>query len=168
MHYFNKSLYLQHMIIQTDILICSVFHAETVRYRAKLYKSKPLIKVTRVYIWCHNRVKLQYTKSMCFTLNETIFYKFFSNMKSSCIPVNRIAGIADMSAASYIVWMQYIKTIDFSTCLILRNSRVGLPCKKFSTAFVCQIFFLWKMLLRPPQPDSRCGWDLKNLFARIF
>ena len=98
------------MIIRTDILIMPVFHTETTRDCAKLYKAEAFIQMARMCVGCHDRIKLKHTKSMQFSLFQTILYQFFTDMQASCIPVDRIAGITDVSAAPNVVWVQDIKS----------------------------------------------------------
>ena len=61
-------------------------------------------------------------------------------------PVDRIAGIADVSASSYIVWMQDIHAVDSVCVHILRNSAICLLCEKCGSCLRCQTFLLWKCL----------------------
>ena len=56
----------------------------------------------------HNCVKLQYTETMHFSLGYAIFYQLFSNMKSAVTVGYGVAGVADVSAAAYIVRMKNI------------------------------------------------------------
>lgn len=61
--------------------------------------------MTRMKIGRHHCIKLQHAKAMCFSLLKAVFYKPFPDMQPSCIPIYRIACIADMSALSHIVGM---------------------------------------------------------------
>ena len=91
------------MIIRADILIMSVLHTEALRDHPKLCKSKSLIKMSCMDITCHNCIKLENSKTVLFSLDQTVGYQFFSDMKFSGISAYRIAGIADMVSSSDII-----------------------------------------------------------------
>ena len=96
------------MIIRTNIFISSVFHAESLRDRPELNESQPFVKMPCMHIRRYNRIKLQDTESMLLPLFQTIKNQFFSDVKSSFLGTNRITRITDMSASSYIIWMQNV------------------------------------------------------------
>ena len=96
------------MIIRTDILILPIFQSESSRNHTQLAKSNSLIKMSCMNIARHNCVKLQYTETMHFSLGYAIFYQLFSNMKSAVTVGYGVAGVADVSAAAYIVRMKNI------------------------------------------------------------
>ena len=132
------------MIIRADILIMSVLHAESSRYGAKLYKAQPFIQMSGMHIACHNRIELQHAVAVGFALHKTVQYQLFTDVQSPAVPAHRIAGIADMTAASHVVGMQDVKTVHFSGFRILCHGAVGLSCKKFFSRFCIQKFFLRK------------------------
>ena len=60
------------MIIRADILIMSVLHTESLRDHAKLHEAKSLIKMSCMNITCHDRIKLQNSKAVLFSLHQTV------------------------------------------------------------------------------------------------
>ena len=67
------------MIIQADVLIGSILHAEPVWHGAGLHKVQPLIQVACVKVVFNHRVKQQNTKPVPLCLRETIENQFFTN-----------------------------------------------------------------------------------------
>lgn len=47
------------MIVQADVLICSVLHAESTRHRPDLYEPEPFIQMPGVDVVFHNGIELQ-------------------------------------------------------------------------------------------------------------
>lgn len=84
-------------------------------------------------ITCHDRIKLQNSKAVLFSLHQAVRHQFFSDMKTPGISAYCIAGVADMSASSYIIGMKNIKAINLSAFLIYSRSCICLLRKKISS-----------------------------------
>ena len=67
------------------------------------------------------------------TLFQTIGNQFFSDMESTGIPADCIAGIADMSTTSNIIGMKNVQAIYFTGIRIGSNCCTGLFCEKCGT-----------------------------------
>ena len=104
---------------------------------------------------------------MLFSLDQTVGYQFFSDMKSSGISAYRIAGIADMSTSSDIIRMKDVKAVNFSALLIHCSRCIGLLRKECLSGFLIQIFFLWKSHAIfhhfIPDPDQ-----IRKIFFLVF
>ena len=98
------------MVIRTDIFVMAVFHSKAIFDCSKLNKSKPLIQMSCVNIRCYNCIELKNSKTVLLSLNKTIAHKFFTDMKSAKIFVNRITCITNMTAAAHVIRVQ---DIDF-------------------------------------------------------
>ena len=104
------------MIIQTDILIGSIFHTKTFRYRSNLHKAQSFVQMTSMNIIFHYSIELQNSKAMLLCLRKTISYQFFTDMLATTICSNSVTCICNMPAAADIVWMQDIESHDFFHC----------------------------------------------------
>ena len=67
-----------------------------------------------VYVRSHHGVELKDLKPDVLCLTQTVGHQFFTNVQSSFIRADRIAGIADVSAPADIVGMEDVKAQDFS------------------------------------------------------
>ena len=65
------------MIIRTDILILSVFHAEAFWDDSQLDKPQTFVKVPGMNIAFNHRIELQNAKADAFALHQRILYKQF-------------------------------------------------------------------------------------------
>ena len=120
------------MIVRTDIFIMPVLHEKAIRDRAQLYKSQPLIQVSRVDIVFHDCIKLKDPEPKPFPLDQAILDQLLPDMSPPAGGTDRIAGIADMAAAAHVIGMQDIKSYHISG-LVLRHPIVGLGGKELLT-----------------------------------
>ena len=93
------------MIIGTDILIAAILHAEALRNNTKLHKAHPFIQMSGMHIACHNRIELQHAVAVGFALYQAVRYQLFTDVQPPAVPAHRVAGVADMTAASHVVGM---------------------------------------------------------------
>ena len=153
------------MIIQTDILIGSIFHTKTFRYRSNLHKAQSFVQMTSMNIIFHYSIELQNSKAMLLCLRKTISYQFFTDMLATTICSNSVTCICNMPAAADIVWMQDIESHDFS--IVICNTTICLCSKKVSTCFIVQKIFLWKSLAIFHNIISDIN-HCRNVFFRIL
>ena len=120
-----------------------------------------------VDIASHNRIKLKYAKTVLFSLYQAVRYQLSSNMKASGIPAYRIAGIADVTASSDVIWMKDVKAVNVFALLIHGCRCISLLRKKSFSGFFIQTFFLWKSHTIfhhfIPDPDQ-----IRKIFFFIF
>ena len=104
----------------------------------------------------YNRIKLHNCKALFLCLPQTVPYKLFTNMQPSAISRDCIACICNMAASANIIRMQNIQPQYFSGLHLLRNTTIGLLCKKSCTCLRIQTVLLWK-----------CNSILNNLFSDV-
>ena len=129
------------MVVWADILVAAVLHAEALWYGAKLHKAKALIKVTGMDIALHHSIELQNTEAVKLRLLKAVKHQLLADMETSALTADRIAGIADMSAAPHVIGVEYIKSqhLSVKSC----NSAVCLGGKELPSAGLVK-----KLLLR--------------------
>lgn len=113
--YFRAGRRLQFMIIRTDVFKMSVLHSKSLWNCAQLDKAQSLIQMAGVNIAFYNSIELKNSIATFFCLKQAVFYKLFTNMFSAGIGSDGIACITDVTAASNIVWMKDVKSINFAT-----------------------------------------------------
>ena len=96
------------MIIRADSFIRPVFHPEAAGYRSQLCKSKPLIKMPCVNVGFYNSVELNDFESNAFCVFHTVFYELFAYMHASERTAYRVACVAYVTAAPFVIGMKYI------------------------------------------------------------
>ena len=134
---------LKHVVIRTDVLIVTVFHAETAGDDAQLGKPQSLIEMSCVDVGRNHGVELQNRETMLFSLYQRIQNQLFSDMEPPQSGAYCIAGVADVAAAPYIVGVQDVKAEKSACVRIFRNSAAALRGKENPTCLVSQ-----KLLLR--------------------
>lgn len=77
----------------------SVFHAEAAGDDAERMKTKALIQVSRMRVAGDDSVELQDAEAVRPALFETVGNQLFSDMQAARCALDRVAGVADMSAA---------------------------------------------------------------------
>lgn len=157
---------LQFMIIQTDILIGSIFHTKTFRYRSNLYKTQSFVQMTSMNIIFHYSIELQNSKAMLLCLHKTISYQFFTDMLATTICSNSVTCICNMPAAADIVWMQDIESHNFS--IVICNTTICLCSKKSQHLFYRSKNLLVEKPRHLPQHYSRYKPLQKCLFPYTF
>ena len=65
-------------------------------------------------------------------LFQAVADEFFTDMKSSAVSADGIAGVADMSASSYIIRMENVQAIDLICVHICGNGCISLFGEKVS------------------------------------
>lgn len=96
---------LQHPVVGDDIRKIAILHAKTARNDAHLRKAQPGIEPQRCRIGADDSIKLQYAETHRFCLGHAMPHKGLAYVFAPHIPADSIAGIADVPAAAYIVWM---------------------------------------------------------------
>lgn len=97
-----------------DVFVGTVFQAETSRDNSKLSESQLFVKSQSGCIGADNGIELKNAESQLFCRRKTVAHKGLSRMLPTDIPPYGVAGIADMSAASYIIGMKDIKSYRLS------------------------------------------------------
>ena len=105
---------LQKMVMGNDVFVGTVFQAEPSRDNSKLSESQLFVKGQSGCIGADNSIELKNTESQLFCHGKTVAHKGLSRMLSTGIPPYGVAGVADMSAAPYIIGMKDIKSHRFS------------------------------------------------------
>ena len=121
------------MIVWADVFIVPVFHAESTGDGAQLFEAETFIEMSCMNVGSNDGVELQDAKSMDSPLFQTVTDKFFADMKPAAVTADGIAGVADMTASSYIIWVKNVQTIDFICVGICSNGCVALFGEKVST-----------------------------------
>ena len=87
----------------------SVFHAEAAGDDAERMKTKALIQVPRMRVAGDDSVELQDAEAVRPALFETVGNQLFSDMQAARCALDRVAGVADMSAAANVIGVQIYK-----------------------------------------------------------
>lgn len=130
--------------IGANILIMPVLHAKAAGNGTELLKTEPFIEMPRMDVGGHDRVELQNTKTVQPCLNEAVFNQFFADMQSPAPAADRIARIADVSAAADVIGMEDVKAEYFAAFGILGDGGIALCGKKFAAVLRRQAFLLRK------------------------
>lgn len=110
----------------------SVFHAKSAGNRAQLLEAEAFVEVPCVYVGGDDGVELYDAEAMDGALFQTVADEFFTNMESAAVSTDGIAGVADMSASSYIIRMENVQAIDFICVGISGNGCISLFGEKVS------------------------------------
>ena len=124
------------MIIRADVFVAPVFHAESARNGVKLFEAETFIEMSCMNVGSNDGVELQDAKSMDSPLLQAVTDKLFADMQSAAVPADGVAGVADMTASSYIIWVKNVQTIDFICVGICSNGCVALFGEKVSTGLL--------------------------------
>ena len=96
------------MIIWADVFVVSVLHAKSSRDGTELFEAKAFVEVSCMGVGSDDGVELQDAKSMDSTLFQAVTDKLFADVKSAAVTADGVAGVADMSASSYIIRVKNI------------------------------------------------------------
>ena len=89
----------------------SILHTKTLGNLSKLCKAQTLVQMQSMAIGCNYSIELKDAEAKFSTDFQGVFHQLLTDMKPTYIFFYSITGITDMSAASNIVWMQYISLI---------------------------------------------------------
>ena len=120
------------MIVWADVFIVSVFHVESAGDGAQLLKAEAFVEVSCVDVGSDDGVELHDAEVMGGALFQTVTDEFFTDMKPAAVTADGVAGVADMSASSYIVGMENVQAIDLICVSICGNGGVSLLGEKVS------------------------------------
>ena len=111
-----------------------VFHAESAWDGAQLFEAEAFVEVSCVDVGGDDGVELHDAEVMGDALFQTVTDKFFTDMKPAAVTTDSVAGVADMSASSYIIRMKNVQAIDLICVSICGNGCVSLLCEKGSAS----------------------------------
>ena len=97
------------MIVGTDVFKVSVLHPKAVRDHAQLHKAEPLVQMTGVDIAFHHGVELQDAKAEPLGVDQTVLHQLLTDMLTAAVLADGIAGVADMTAPTDVVWVKNIQ-----------------------------------------------------------
>ena len=120
------------MIVWADVFVVPIFHAESAGDGAQLLKAETFVAVSCVDVGGNDGVELHDRKVMGSALFQAVADEFFTDMKSSAVSADGIAGVADMSASSYIIRMENVQAIDLICVHICGNGCISLFGEKVS------------------------------------
>ena len=96
------------MIVWADVFVMSVFHAKSAGDGAQLFETESFVEVSCVDVGGDDGVELHDAEVMGGALFQTVTDEFFTDMKPTAVTVDSVAGVADMSASSYIIRMKNV------------------------------------------------------------
>ena len=85
-----------------------ILHKEASWNPSNLDKAQTFVEMQGMAVGCYDGIELKDTETKFCTDFQGIFHQLFTDMQSSLVRSNCIAGIADMSAAPDIVGVQDI------------------------------------------------------------
>lgn len=94
------------MIVWADVFVMSVFHAKSAGDGAQLFEAELFVEVSCVDVGGDDGVELHDVEVMGGALFQTVTDEFFTDMKPTAVTADSVAGVADMSASSYIIRMK--------------------------------------------------------------
>ena len=100
------------MIVWVDVFVMSVFHAKSAGDGAQLFEAESFVEVSCVDVGGDDGVELHDAEVMGGALFQTVTDEFFTDMKPTAVTADSVAGVADMSASSYIIRMKNVQAID--------------------------------------------------------
>ena len=86
----------------------AVLHAEAAGDDAERLEAEALVQVPRVCVAGDDGVELQDAEAVRPALPETVGHQLFADVQTARFPLDRVAGVADVSAAAYIVRVKNI------------------------------------------------------------
>ena len=122
------------MIVWADVFVMSVFHAKSAGDGAQLFEAEAFVEMSCVDVGDDDGVELHDTEVMGSALFQAVADEFFTDMKSTAVTADSVAGVADMSASSYIIRMENVQTIDFICVRICSNGCISLFGEKVSAS----------------------------------
>ena len=133
---------LQYIVIQTDILIGSIFHQKAIGNRSHQHEAKTFIQVPGMNIVFYYGIELHQLESMFFCLIQTVGNQPFANVFSPVARINGRACICNMTATTNIVRVKNVKSNNCS--VVVRDGTVCLCSKKYLSTFFIKKIQLWK------------------------
>ena len=121
------------------------------------WKPRALVQVPRVCVAGDDGVELQDAEAVRPALPETVGHQLFADVQTARFPLDRVAGVADVSAAADVVGMQDVQTVNMAGLPVLRDGGTGLLCEKRLRRRKRPAAPPAERPRRPPQPRSRCG-----------
>ena len=127
-----------------NIFVISVLHTEALWDNTELRKAKPLIQVQSMDIGGNDGIELKYAETKTGTCFQRMLHQLFPNMQSPLTFFNSIAGVADMTATAYIVWMENIETYNLIRLTVYGNASIRLAHEESVCRLIRQLFILRK------------------------
>ena len=122
----------------------AVLHAEAAGDDAERLEAEALVQVPRVCVAGDDGVELQDAEAARPALPETVGHQLFADVQTARFPLDRVAGVADVSAAADVVGMQDVQTVNMAGLPVLRDGGTGLLCEKGCTGGSVQQLLLRK------------------------
>ena len=82
-----------------------IFHAESLWDNTELRKAKSLIQVQSMDIGGNYGIELEYAETKTGARFQRVLHQLLANMKPTLTLLDGIAGIANVTASAYIVWV---------------------------------------------------------------
>ena len=120
------------MIVWADVFVMSVFHAKSAGDGAQLFEAESFVEMSCVDVGGDDGVELHDTEVMGSALFQAVADEFFTDMKPAAVTADGIAGVADMSASTYIVGVENVQAINFICVRICGNGCISLFGEKVS------------------------------------
>ena len=114
----------------------AIFHAETLWDNTELGKAQAFIQMQGMNIRSNNGIELEDTETKAGTCFQRMLHQLFPNMQSPLTFFNSIAGVADMTATAYIVWMENIETYNLIRLTVYGNASIRLAHEESVCRFI--------------------------------
>ena len=108
----------------------AVLHAEAAGDDAERLEAEALVQVPRVCVAGDDGVELQDAEAARPALPETVGHQLFADVQTARFPLDRVAGVADVSAAADVVGMQDVQTVNMAGLPVLRDAVQVCSAKK--------------------------------------
>ena len=134
------ALFLQGNIVWNDVLKMAIIHAEALRDDAKSREAEPFVEMQSTHIVGYDSVELQNAETETGSHCQRVLHQLLTDMLPPTAFLHGVAGVADVTAAAYIVGMENIQANNLACRFVHRNSCIRLALKETPRLFQTKRF----------------------------